>query len=244
MQNEIVFEHVSFSYEKRKIFENLNLSIPLDQNVALVGENGAGKSTLIKLLLNLHSPQRGTIRIGDKKTAELTAKEQTDLFAVAYQDFYRYPLSLRENLSLCMDKTAGDSQCSDALRRMGIESLTGKLDCRIGKYGQNSIELSDGQWQKIVLARTLLSPARLLILDEPTASLDPISESNLYDNFMRVMQSHGTLIVTHRMALTRFADMVIVLKDGRVGGAGRHEDLLRQNSYYRTLYEKQSEWYV
>lgn len=243
MENEITFENVSFSYGEKIVFNNLNIRIPLGCNVALVGENGAGKSTLIKLILGLHTPQKGNIFIGNKKNSELSAKEKKELFAVAFQDFYRYPLSLRENLSLCLDKREDEDKYAEALKTVGLVDLLARLDDKIGKYGDHSLELSDGQWQKIALARVLISKAKVLILDEPTASMDPVSESNLYHSFMDIMQSRGTIIITHRMALARYADVIFVIKNGEINGIGKHSDLLSQSNYYSMLYRQQSDWY-
>lgn len=105
------------------------------------------------------------------------------------------------------------------------------------------MEFSDGQWQKVVIARALLAKAEMLVLDEPTASMDPISESNLYENFMKIMKLNSTLIVTHRMALAKYADIVVALQNGEVTGMGTHEELLAENAYYRKLYNEQSAWY-
>ena len=243
MSSEIIFENVSFSYGEKIVFNNLNIRIPLGCNVALVGENGAGKSKLIKLILGLHTPQKGNIFIENKKNSELSAKEKKELFAVAFQDFYRYPLSLRENLSLCLDKSENEGKYAEVLKTVGLVDLVARLDDKIGKYGEHSLELSDGQWQKIALARVLISKAKVLILDEPTASMDPVSESNLYHSFMGIMQSRGTIIITHRMALAKYADVIIVIKDGEVNGIGKHSDLLSQSNYYSMLYKRQSEWY-
>ena len=126
---------------------------------------------------------------------------------------------------------------------MGMEQYMSRLDFKMGKYGEDSMEFSDGQWQKVVIARALLAKADMLVLDEPTASMDPISESNLYENFMKIMKLNSTLIVTHRMALAKYADVVIALQNGEVTGMGTHEELLVKNAYYRKLYNEQSAWY-
>ena len=125
----------------------------------------------------------------------------------------------------------------------GLETLKDKLDYKIGKYGENSTDLSDGQWQKIALARVLLSDAKMFLLDEPTASMDPIGESKLYEDMMNVMKDRGVIIVTHRLALAKTVDLIAVMRDGGIVGLGSHEELMENNAYYRQLYDAQSEWY-
>lgn len=130
-----------------------------------------------------------------------------------------------------------------ALEMVGLEALKDKLDYKIGKYGENSTDLSDGQWQKIALARVLLSDAKTFLLDEPTASMDPIRESKLYEDMMNVMKDRGVIIVTHRLALAKTVDLIAVMRDGGIVGLGSHEELMENNAYYRQLYDAQSEWY-
>ena len=193
MENEILFENVSFSYDGKEVFRNLNVRIPSDRHVALVGENGAGKSTFIKLLLGLYEPKQGSILVDGRSVKDRTLKD--------------------------------------------------KLAYKIGKYGENSTDLSDGQWQKIALARVLLSDAKMFLLDEPTASMDPIGESKLYEDMMNVMKDRGVIIVTHRLALAKTVDLIAVMRDGGIVGLGSHEELMENNAYYRQLYDAQSEWY-
>ena len=172
MENEILFENVSFSYDGKEVFRNLNVRIPSDRHVALVGENGAGKSTFIKLLLGLYEPKQGSILVDGRPVKDRTPKERKRLFAAAFQDFYRYPLSVKENLSMCQNGEKTTADYIAALEMVGLETLKDKLDYKIGKYGENSTDLSDGQWQKIALARVLLSDAKMFLLDEPTDGPD------------------------------------------------------------------------
>ena len=211
--------------------------------MALVGENGAGKSTFIKLLLGLYEPKQGSILVDGRPVKDRTPKERKRLFAAAFQDFYRYPLSVKENLSMCQNGEKTTADYIAALEMVGLETLKDKLDYKIGKYGENSTDLSDGQWQKIALARVLLSDAKMFLLDEPTASMDPIGESKLYEDMMNVMKDRGVIIVTHRLALAKTVDLIAVMRDGGIVGLGSHEELMENNAYYRQLYDAQSEWY-
>lgn len=243
MHRDIYFENVSFSYGTKAIFKQLDLHFPFGKNIALVGENGAGKSTLVKLLVGVYMPQEGRILIDGQDLSKMSGEERRQIFAAAFQDFYRYPLTLRENLTMYIGARAAEKELQRVLAAMGMEQYMGRLDFKMGKYGEDSMEFSDGQWQKVVIARALLAKAEMLVLDEPTASMDPISESNLYENFMKIMKLNSTLIVTHRMALAKYADIVVALQNGEVTGMGTHEELLAENAYYRKLYNEQSAWY-
>lgn len=201
MENEIVFENVSFSYDGKEVFRNLNVRIPSDRHVALVGENGAGKSTFIKLLLGLYEPKQGSILVDGRPVKDRTPKERKRLFAAAFQDFYRYPLSVKENLSMCQNGEKTTADYIAALEMVGLETLKDKLDYKIGKYGENSTDLSDGQWQKIALARVLLSDAKMFLLDEPTASCIYTQKGN--KKIRKPQAANQTALIFDRRAAAR-----------------------------------------
>ena len=136
-----------------------------------------------------------------------------------------------------------EKKAIDTLEMLDMSELSEYLDYKIGKYGKGSIELSDGQWQKVAIARALLSEAKVLVLDEPTASMDPKSESRLYEGIRKLMKVRSTIIVTHRMALTRFCDLVIVLRNGKLVESGSHDELIQKGGYYKSLYDAQKGWY-
>ena len=236
-------EGICKSFPGVKALDNAQLSVRAGTVHALMGENGAGKSTFIKLLLGLYEPKQGSILVDGRPVKDRTPKERKRLFAAAFQDFYRYPLSVKENLSMCQNGEKTTADYIAALEMVGLETLKDKLDYKIGKYGENSTDLSDGQWQKIALARVLLSDAKMFLLDEPTASMDPIGESKLYEDMMNVMKDRGVIIVTHRLALAKTVDLIAVMRDGGIVGLGSHEELMENNAYYRQLYDAQSEWY-
>lgn len=244
MNKEIIFKNVSFSYPEKRIFSDFNLRLPLNSQVAIVGENGAGKSTLIKLLLGLYPLEKGEILISGRTPDGMSDDERKSLFAAAFQDFYRYPLTLGENLFMLTARNAmNEKKAIDTLEMLDMPELSEYLDYKIGKYGKGSIELSDGQWQKVAIARALLSEAKVLVLDEPTASMDPKSESRLYEGIRKLMKVRSTIIVTHRMALTRFCDLVIVLRNGKLVESGSHNELIQKGGYYKSLYDVQKGWY-
>lgn len=244
MNKEIIFRNICFSYQERRIFDDFNLRLPLNRQVAIVGENGAGKSTLIKLLLGLYPLEKGEILIDGRTPKGMSDDERKAFFAVAFQDFYRYPLTLKENLFMLAARNAMDEKKAiNVLKMLDMSELSEYLDYKIGKYGKDSIELSDGQWQKVAIARALLSEAKVLVLDEPTASMDPKSESQLYDSIRKLMKVRSTIIVTHRMALTRFCDLVIVLRNGKLVEYGSHDELMQKGDYYKRLYNAQKGWY-
>ena len=236
-------QNITKEFPGVKALDGVSLTVRPGTVHALMGENGAGKSTFIKLLLGLYEPKQGSILVDGRSVKDRTPKERKRLFAAAFQDFYRYPLSVKENLSMCQNGEKTTADYIAALEMVGLETLKDKLDYKIGKYGENSTDLSDGQWQKIALARVLLSDAKMFLLDEPTASMDPIGESKLYEDMMNVMKDRGVIIVTHRLALAKTVDLIAVMRDGGIVGLGSHEELMENNAYYRQLYDAQSEWY-
>lgn len=247
----IEFKNVSFAYPgtNRKVITNLNLIIKPDEKIVIVGDNGAGKSTLIKLLLTLYQPDEGKILINNKNINSLNQEDKRNLFTAVFQDFVKYQLSLRENLSLSdIEARDSDAWLNKVVEMIGlhhkVEAMSSTLDSNLGKIEDNGIDLSKGEWQKICIARTLFSQTPFAILDEPTASLDPISEYNLLKNFQAMYKGRGCIIVSHRLGFASRADRILVMQEGRIVESGKHEHLILQNGIYKQMYEKQSKWYL
>ena len=242
----IVFENVMFTYPKTdvKILNGVSFEIKEGERVALVGENGAGKSTIIKLLCRLYNPDSGRILINGMEIQTIDATALRRVFSVVFQDFCKYTLTMRENIAFGdLTKLNDDNALYDALK-MGLADGIAELDTPLGKLEENGVDISGGQWQRIAVARACLPNSAFVILDEPTASLDPVAESNMYHSFAEVLKNRGCIMISHRLASARMADKIVVLSDGIVTEVGGHEDLMAAGGLYARMYESQSAWYT
>lgn len=243
----ITFENVSFRYPgtEREILHNLSFEIRSGEKVALVGVNGAGKSTIIKLLCGLYTPDSGRITIGGKDISALSEDAVRQVISVVFQDFGSYQLTLRENVAFGdLSKLDCDGSLRETLAFAGAEKIAENgLDIHLGRLEEDGIDVSKGQWQRIAIARAFLSNADFIILDEPTASLDPVAESKLYESFSSVLQKRGCILISHRLASARLAERIIVIEGGEVIETGSHDELMQRGGLYSVMYEEQSEWY-
>ncbi|MBR4896013.1 MAG: ABC transporter ATP-binding protein [Clostridia bacterium] len=247
---EIVFNHVSFRYDGAEDFtiRDLSFTMKSGEKLALVGLNGAGKTTLVKLLCGLYHPTSGEIRINGIPQSKFRRRDYYKLIAPVFQDVRTAFYSLAETVS-CTDGEHTDRQkAENALKRAGlwekIEALPDGMDTKLDKkVNKNGTELSGGEAQKLMLARALCKDAPILVLDEPTAALDPIAEARLYGEYGRMTAGKTSLFVSHRLATTAFCDRVILLEDGRIAEEGTHAELIALEGKYKELYEIQSQWY-
>lgn len=246
----IEFRNISFTYPStnHQVLKNVSFRFDSGESVALVGENGAGKSTLVKLLLGLYQPDGGAIYVNQQKLSELNRDTMRKLFSVIFQDYTRYSLTLRENVAFGnMKLLKDDEKILQALRDGMAEEVLelGKkgLETNLGKIEDGGIDLSGGQWQRVALSRALISDASFVILDEPTAAMDPIAESKMYESFFEVMRERGSIMISHRLASARMADKIIVLSDGQVCETGNHKELMERQGLYYEMYMQQSAWY-
>lgn len=244
---DIVFENVSFRYPgtDREILHDLSFTIKNGEKVALVGVNGAGKSTIIKLLCGLYTPNSGRITIGGKDISALSKEALCQTLSVVFQDFGAYQLTLRENIAFGdLEKMHSDADLQEALHLAGAEPIADRgLDISLGRLEQDGVDLSQGQWQRLAVSRAFLSDAAYVILDEPTASLDPIAESRLYESFSSVLEKRGCILISHRLASAKLAERIIVIEGGEVIETGSHEELMQTGGLYAVMYEEQSGWY-
>lgn len=249
LQSCITFNNVSFCYpDRRSAIVDVSFTLQPGETVALVGENGAGKTTLVKLLTRLYDPTEGSILVDGIDLREFNLDGWRENIAAVFQDFNRYALTIEENIALGDITAIDDSKrFQRAIYKAGIEELIEKFPERgltpLGKQFGGT-ELSGGEWQKLAIARAFMREnAQLLILDEPTAALDPRSEYEVYRRFVELAQGKTTLLITHRLASVRMADRILVLKGGRLIEQGTHEELLRFKGEYAALWNMQVEQY-
>ena len=252
---EIEFRDVSFSYksddedrENVKIFEHFNLKINSGEKIALVGVNGAGKTTLVKLLTGMYEPDEGCILINGIDRNRFARSEFYKLFSVVFQEYFILPFKISENVSLKRAVDADDEKVLDALEKAGLKQYFDSRNITPERYitksmHKNGIELSGGQNQRLLLARALYKDAPVLVLDEPTAALDPIAESEIYNSYVKYTDKKTAIFISHRFASTRFSDRIIMLEKGKVIEQGTHEELMQMNGRYAQMFEVQSSYY-
>ncbi|MDD2432083.1 MAG: ABC transporter ATP-binding protein [Firmicutes bacterium] len=245
----IEFENVSFKYPGTEKYVLKDFSLRLDKNLhyAFVGTNGAGKTTVTKLLTGMYNNYEGKILINKKELRQYTQAELKTFFAVVYQDFAKYYISLKDNISLGNVLELNDAAINRVASVIGLNSTIGDLhsgiDTPLGKIKENGVDLSGGQWQKVAIARALYNPAQIRILDEPTAALDPVAESSIYEMFGKISKGKSTIFITHRLGAAKLADEIIVIDEGKVREQGSHKELLELNGIYAEMFNAQRSWY-
>lgn len=244
---EIEFKNVSFKYygTSQTALKNINLTLKSNTSLAIVGTNGAGKSTLIKLICKLYDPSEGAIYWNGSTIAESEYAAYRKKINVCFQDFAQFPMSVRDNLDL-NGSGISDDRLRDALKSVGLDAVLGTaLDTVLCKNTAQGRELSGGQWQRLALARMQLqlSETELLIFDEPTSALDPHAEHQAMEAIRKMMQHTTSIIISHRLALTRSADTILVLHDGAILESGNHVYLMAQKGAYFDMFTKQASYY-
>ncbi len=247
---EIVFDHVSFRYEgeERDTLHDICLTIKSGEKIALVGLNGAGKTTLVKLLCGLYYPTAGEIRIGGVPVQQFHKKDYYQLIAPVFQQVKSTFFSLAEMVSGRGEARTDLARALECMKRAGLSkklaSLPGGIHTKLDKQiNQDGTELSGGEMQKLMLARALYKDAPILVLDEPTAALDPIAENEIYENYWKMTDKKSALFISHRLASTRFCDRILYLSEGHILEEGTHDSLVLAGGEYAKLYEMQSCWY-
>lgn len=239
----IAFEDVSFTYPEGEtsVLNHLSFRIHRGEKVSLVGENGSGKTTITKLILGLYRPTEGRILISGRDIAELSVREIHETFSAVFQDYARFDLTLKENIALSDE--VSDERVRELLKTVAMDEFIGQEDRFLGKMMEDSLELSGGQWQKLAIARALYRHDAYVLFDEPFSAVDPVSESELYQQLVRLMDERGCLLISHRLGSARLADRIIVLSEGRIAEEGPHYALMRKGGLYRRMYDEQSKWY-
>lgn len=247
----VEFSNVSFSYpdSSQNVLKNISFKVKMGEVVSFVGKNGCGKSTIVKLMCGLYKPDSGEIKIFGKPIETLTYTQIRELLTVVFQDAQHYQLSLRENVGIGnIDYIADNELLARVLSMVGAQSLLNLpkgLDQNLGLIQDDAIDLSGGEWQRVVIARALLSTSNLLIFDEPTASLDPIAECDMYKEVYDIVsqRKQAALLISHRLASGKFVDRIFVLDEGSVVEEGNHLELMKKGGLYFDMFSKQQSWY-
>jgi ATP-binding cassette, subfamily B, bacterial len=250
LQKGIHFESVSFSYpgSKKPVLKDITLHIKPGERIALVGANGSGKTTLVKLLLGLYSPSKGRILADEYDLKELKMHDWRKKTTAIFQDFQKYHLSVRDNITIGNIGLDNQKEVEYASQLSGADSVAASLpdgyDTFLGKEFENGYDLSQGQWQKIAIARSYLRDAEVMVLDEPTASLDPKSEVEVYKQFQDMSNGRMVLLISHRLGVAKLADRIIVLDNGKVVEQGTHSELMEEKGRYFEMLGIQAQWYT
>lgn len=244
----IEFKDVSFTYPsaEKSTINNMSFKINKGENIAIVGENGAGKTTAIKLLCGLYYPTNGDILINGKSSRDFSSENYFDLFSAVFQDYFFMPMTIAENISAEMDYDK--EKLYSAFKKAGIlekiNALPNKENALMDKnVYKNAVDFSGGEKQKLLLAKAVYKNAPVLILDEPTAALDPISENELYLKYNELTENKISFFISHRLSSTRFCNRILFVKDGRIAESGTHKELMAQKGAYYRMYQIQSYYY-
>ena len=248
----IEFKNVSFSYPgaNRAVIKNVSFTISSGESVVLVGLNGAGKTTLIKLLTRLYDPTEGSIYLDGVDLKEYDVRALYDIYGIVFQDFGKYAVSLKENIAFGdISVPMTDERVRDAAEKGNatefIEKLPNGFDTPLMRFfEENGTEPSIGQWQKLSIARAFYKDSDILILDEPTASLDPLAEQEVFGRFADLRQNKISVFVSHRLSSATTADKIVVLEDGKIAEIGSHAELMRKRGRYHHLFSTQAQHYV
>lgn len=244
----IEFKNVSFTYlsAEKSTIKNMSFKVNGGENIAIVGENGAGKTTAIKLLCGLYYPTEGDILINGKSSRDFSSDSYFSLFSAVFQDYQFLPMTVAENI--CAKSDYDKEKLYSALEQAGIADKINSLDKKENSFMvkdvyKDAVDFSGGEKQKLLLAKAIYKDAPVLILDEPTAALDPIAENELYLKYNELTQGKLSFFISHRLSSTRFCDRILFIKDGKIAEEGTHEELMALKGSYYKMYQLQSYYY-
>ena len=245
------FEKVGFKYSGTEewALRNLSFTLQAGEKLALVGENGSGKTTLVKLIARMYDPSEGTIYLDEVDIKKYTLVSYRKLIGVIFQDYVRFSFKAGENIAIgnidhAEKTTEIESSANLSLADQVINLLPEKYNQMLGKRFADGVDLSGGEWQKIALARAYMRNASIVILDEPTASLDARAEYEVFKRFAELTKGKTAVIISHRFSTVRMADRILVLKKGELLEIGSHEELLNNNGLYHELFSLQAQGYL
>ncbi len=246
----IEFENVTFYYPNTTtpVIENLSFKIKGNERVALVGNNGAGKTTIVKLLCGLYRPNSGVIRVAGYDISKLNIADYQTLLSVVFQDSTPFSFTIESNITCQSELDVDSAKLRYALRQSGLSTKINSLPEKEKTYitqifNKNGIRLSGGETQKMMLARSLYKNAPLLILDEPTAALDPIAEEEMYLQYKELIKDSTSIFISHRLSSTKFCDRIFLLDNGNIIEEGTHDDLIKLDKNYKEMFEIQAQYY-
>lgn len=241
------FRDVHFTYPgtDREILKGMNFKMDEGHHYSLVGENGSGKSTVIKLMLGLYDNYDGQILINGKDARELPLNIRRSIFSAIFQDYVIFGTSIKNNIAMGFKdrETKVDDAIDDLDLREMINKMPDGVDTEIGKLDDKGLDLSGGQRQRIALARAIVSDSPVVILDEPTAAMDPMTESKLYEKMGKITKGRTTVFISHRLGSTSLSDKIFLFKNGQVFEEGTHDEMMAKNGDYYAMYSSQKEWY-
>ncbi|WP_410769479.1 ABC transporter ATP-binding protein [Fontibacillus sp. BL9] len=251
LDHQIEVRNLCFSYPNSELerLRNISFNIQAGQTIAIVGENGAGKSTLAKCLVGLYQPCGGSVLFDGIPIDDIDNVSMKSNISAIFQDFVQYQFSIRENIGIShYEQMDNNPLIYSAAHKADIEQITSGsihgLETELGPIFEGGQELSYGQWQKIALARAFFKDAPMMLLDEPTAAVDPISEAYFYERFAELARGKTTLMISHRLASCKIADHILVLKNGELIEQGDHDTLIALNGEYANMFDLQAQWYV
>lgn len=246
----IEFKDVWFRYDDSEyVLKGVNFSISNNELIALVGLNGSGKTTIIKLLLGLLHPTKGEVLVDGMPVSDIQVTKRKKIFSVIFQDFAKYNISLRENIALSnLDFINNEKEMIRILNSLTnqaelVQNLKDGFDTRLGKDIDGGTDLSGGQWQTVAIARALFSDSSCIVMDEPTAAIDPIAEVEVYNQLISAAKNKAAVFVTHRLGSTRLAHTIYTLDKGIIVEKGSHEELMERNGIYAEMFNTQKRWY-
>ena len=248
LQEEIEVRNVSFRYPGggREALSDVSFTIRRGERVVIVGENGSGKTTLSKVIAGIYRPEEGCVLYDGKDAGSYAKDSFYRKFSVIQQNFVKYQFTMRENIGISLpSQIHNDERLMKSAEAAGIEKTVrraGGLDTRLGREF-DGVELSGGEWQKVAIARGLNKDAEVIILDEPTSALDPLVEYDILTKFLELTKGKTSVIISHRIGLCRFADRILVMKDGCLAQSGTHEGLLAMGGEYSRMWHEQAKWY-
>lgn len=256
LKNTLELKNVTFRYKgaPKDTLVDLNLKIKAGETIAIVGENGSGKTTLVKVMMGLFSSTKGQVLYDGIDISKVKRENVYNIISVVGQNFIKYMMNLRNNVSISKNFSGdekpdctNDNIINELLRYVDIsmeqkELKENGLDTMLGREF-DGIDLSGGQWQRIAIARGMFRPHQMIILDEPTAAIDPVEESKIFQMFSEMSKDSTSIIVTHRMGCAKIADKIIVMDQGRIVEEGIHDELISKPGKYKEMYEAQLQWY-